>query len=243
MAGNIGSFSFDVTQRLLSILYRDGPTKKTALATKSRLNYNVCLRYIQMLKVLGWLEVSSDVAISETGRLVLKRLMNEGESTGPKNIISPHQPVNSYKKFINNVSNKQTITSSTKAHQLPVHNPNILMVDDEPDVLLTYESFLAYTGFKVRTFTDSLQALKAFASNPGLYDLIILDIRMENLNGLQLYQALKAMNPSSKIIFVSALDAAKELTAIFPDIGSEDVIKKPIDKENFIRTVRAALDA
>jgi DNA-binding response OmpR family regulator len=51
------------------------------------------------------------------------------------------------------------------------------------------------------------------------------------------------MNPSSKIIFVSALDAAKELTAIFPDIGSEDVIKKPIDKENFIRTVRAALDA
>jgi DNA-binding response OmpR family regulator len=105
------------------------------------------------------------------------------------------------------------------------------MVDDEPDVLLTYESFLAYTGFKVRTFTDSFQALKAFASNPGLYDLIILDIRMENLNGLQLYQALKAMNPSSKIIFVSALDAAKELTAIFPDIGSEDVIKKPIDRK------------
>src|SRR5688500_17768690 len=222
MVGNIGSFSFDVTKRLLSILYRDGSTKKTTLATKTRLNYNVSLRYIKMQKVLGWLEDSSDVSISETGRLVLKRLMNQGEFTDPKNINGLHQDVNSFKEFINNNSNKQTIKSSKKAHQSPVHNPNILMVDDEPDVLLTYESFLAYTGFKVRTFTDSFQALKSFASNPNLYDLIILDIRMENLNGLQLYQGLKAMNPCSKIIFVSALDAGKELTTIFPEVGSGD---------------------
>jgi CheY-like chemotaxis protein len=94
----------------------------------------------------------------------------------------------------------------------------------------------------VRTFTESYQALKAFASSPNLFDLVILDIRMENLNGLQLYQSLKAMNPLSKIIFVSALDAAKELTSIFSDIGPEDVIKKPVEKETFIKVVRMSLE-
>ena len=195
-----------------------------------------------MLKVLGWLDVSTDVSITDTGRHVLKRLMNEA-FTDLKNNEALLPDLNSYEGLINNVSNQQTIKSGKKAHQHPTHNPNIMIVDDEPDVLLTYESFLSYTGFKVRTFPDSYQALKAFASNPNLYDLIILDIRMQNLNGLQLYQSLKAMNPSSKIIFVSALDAAKELTSIFPDIGSEDVIKKPVDKENFIKAVQMALDS
>jgi hypothetical protein len=50
------------------------------------------------------------------------------------------------------------------------------------------------------------------------------------------------MNPLSKIIFVSALDAAKELTSIFSDIGPEDVIKKPVEKETFIKVVRMSLE-
>jgi len=116
-----------------------------------------------------------------------------------------------------------------------------MVVDDEPDVLLTYESFLSYAGFSVSTFADSYEALKDFASNPRLYDLVILDIRMENLNGIQLYQSMKAMNPSSKILFASALDAAKELTSILPDIEFQDIIKKPVDRENFIKFIKIAL--
>jgi DNA-binding response OmpR family regulator len=116
-----------------------------------------------------------------------------------------------------------------------------MIVDDEPDVLLTYESFLSITGFIVNTFAEPYQALREFASNPKLYDLVILDIRMENLNGLQLYQSMKAMNPSSKIIFASALDAAKELTSVLTDIDFQDIIRKPVDRENFIRAVNIAL--
>jgi DNA-binding NarL/FixJ family response regulator len=64
---------------------------------------------------------------------------------------------------------------------------------------------------------------------------------MENMNGLQLYQSLKAMNPFSKIIFVSALDAAKELTSIF-SIDPENVIKKPVEKETFMKAVLTSLE-
>lgn len=240
MAGNIGSFSFDVTQRILYTLYHDGSSKKTALATKTRLNYNVCLRYITMLKKLGWVEVGTGVSITETGRNVLKRLMSE-TIIDSKSIETPLAHLNSHKHLVSDIHIQKTLKTDKKAHHDQVQNPTIMIVDDEPDVLLTYESFLSYTGCKVRTFADSYQALRAFASNPNLYDLVILDIRMENLNGLQLYQSLKAMNPYSKIIFVSALDAAKELTSIFSDIGPEDVIKKPVEKEAFIKAVRMSL--
>jgi CheY-like chemotaxis protein len=194
-----------------------------------------------MLKVLGWLEVGTAVSITETGRNVLKRLMSE-TIIDSKGIDTPLAHLNSHKELVSGIPIEKTLKTNKKVYHDQVQNSTIMIVDDEPDVLLTYESFLTYSGFKVRTYSDSYQALKAFASNPELYDLVILDIRMENLNGLQLYQSLKAMNPSSRIIFVSALDAAKELTSIFSDIGPEDVIKKPVEKEAFIRAVRTSLE-
>ncbi|MGE5821275.1 MAG: response regulator [Nitrososphaerota archaeon] len=227
MAESLGSFSFDVTKRILCTLFNDGSIKKTSLATKTRLNYNVCLRYLQMLKVLGWLEVSSEVSITETGRNVMNRLLNQ-PSSDIQNESSYHVESNS-------------LESTNKLHESSTRNPSIMIVDDEPDVLLTYESFLSNAGFNVSTFEEPYNALAEFTSNPRLYDLIILDIRMENLNGLQLYQCIKAINPASKLLFASALDAAKELTSILPDIQSQDIIKKPVDRENFIKTVKIAL--
>ena len=64
---------------------------------------------------------------------------------------------------------------------------NILIVDDEPDALFTYKTFLATEGFNVDTFTIPEEALDAFAKKvPSHYSLVIVDIRMPRLNGLQL---------------------------------------------------------
>ena len=138
MAGNIGSFSFDVTQRILYTLYHDGSSKKTALATKTRLNYNVCLRYIKMLKVLGWLEVGTDVSITETGRNVLKRLISE-TVVDLKGVENPLADPNSHENFVSGISNQAIIKSKKKVHRDQASNSTIMIVDDEPDVLLTYE--------------------------------------------------------------------------------------------------------
>lgn len=228
MTENLGSFSFDVTKRILCTLYNDGSLKKTVLATKTRLNYNVCLRYAKMLNVLGWLDVSSEVSITETGRNVMKRLIN--------------QPSSDIERDLSHINLESTqVKLSRKLDEASTANPNIMVVDDETDILLTYKSFLSYAGFNVSTFADSYNALKLFALNPRLFDLVILDIRMENLNGLQLYQCMKAMNPTTKIIFATALDAAKELTSILPDLDLQNIIRKPVDRENFIKTVKIAL--
>jgi two-component system, OmpR family, response regulator ChvI len=68
-----------------------------------------------------------------------------------------------------------------------------------------------------------------------------MDIRMPGLNGLQLYYRIKAMNPDIKVLFVSALDVAKEMVSILPGVKIEDVIQKPVNQENFSNNVKAAL--
>ena len=120
-------------------------------------------------------------------------------------------------------------------------NERIMVVDDEMDIAQTYEHFLSSVGYEVRTFIDSHLALNEYVSNPFRYDLLVLDIRMQGINGLQLYQSIKAINPECKAIFVSALDAATEVVSILPGTKPQDIIRKPVSKEQFVSAVKKAL--
>jgi two-component system, OmpR family, response regulator ChvI len=133
-------------------------------------------------------------------------------------------------------------------HQQPPpqkYSPNILVVDDEPDALFTYESFLSDEGYNVESFTDSLEALKHFVQLPdpsSHYKLAILDIRMPKLNGLQLFYQMKKLSPKIKIMFCSALEIAEELTSVLPAIEHNHIIKKPVEREYFITKINSALN-
>jgi CheY-like chemotaxis protein/class 3 adenylate cyclase len=119
---------------------------------------------------------------------------------------------------------------------------NILIVDDEPDALFTYKTFLATEGFNVDAFTVPEEALNTFRTrHPSYYSLVIVDIRMPGLNGLQLYHHLKRINMSGRFLFVSALDAAGELISILPNSTDIRVLKKPVDQENFMTAIRELL--
>jgi two-component system, OmpR family, response regulator ChvI len=120
--------------------------------------------------------------------------------------------------------------------------PNIMIVEDEKDLAFTYKSILSEEGWNVRCFTDSEDALKHYAEiYPCLYDLVILDIRMPKLNGLQLYYRLRSITSGVKIMFISALDAADELVSILPSITYDDIVKKPIRREELIETISGKL--
>jgi CheY-like chemotaxis protein len=117
---------------------------------------------------------------------------------------------------------------------------NVMVIDDEKDILLTFQEFLSSEGYNVDTFSDSQDALVHFAqTSPSHYDLVIMDIRMPKVNGLQLYQRFKAISANIKIIFVSCLDAAEELVTMLPDVKSDDIIKKPVDHEHFRRIMKS----
>jgi CheY-like chemotaxis protein/predicted transcriptional regulator len=267
--GVSGSFSFDVTKRMLDTLEAGGQINKTNLAQKTGLNYNVCLRYIKMLKLLGWIEMGSSdkgdcISITEVGRQVSAKLLDASTDTTVAVAVSmdnKRRPAKGDYQDKEEKKEKQQrqqqpssrpLLSSSRAGKIikepaqtgPVsatagNKPrNIMIVDDEPDIVLTYEYFLASEGYNVEAFSDAYSALREFTARPSsYYDLVILDIRMPGLNGLQLYQSLKAMNPSCKIIFISALEAAKEMVSILSGITMGDILKKPVDKESFLRKI------
>ncbi len=65
---------------------------------------------------------------------------------------------------------------------------------------------------------------------------------MKNLNGIQLYQQIKSIDPTIKILFITALDILDEFSTIIPGISTKQVMKKPVDKKLFTTTVKKLLN-
>ena len=116
---------------------------------------------------------------------------------------------------------------------------NLMLVEDDSDVLFAFKTILISEGYNVDTFTDSFEALKHFIKlNRHYYDLVILDIRMHGMNGIQLYQKLKCIDDDVRVIFVTALDAVEELVSFLPISNSLHIIRKPIAAGDFINVVK-----
>lgn len=123
-----------------------------------------------------------------------------------------------------------------------IHDINILIVDDEEDLLKVFEYFLKTEGYhNVQRFSDPKKVIKHFLQlkKEDYYELAIIDIRMPVINGIQLYQILSIINPDMKVLFVTALDAASELTSLYK-IKGEDIIKKPCTFDQFIKKINDA---
>jgi DNA-binding response OmpR family regulator len=107
---------------------------------------------------------------------------------------------------------------------------------------LYYESFLKDYDYDIISFTDPFVALNYIRDRSNFNDLlVILDIRMKNLNGFQLHQQIKAIDPTIKILFITALDILDELLSIVPGISQNQIMKKPVDKKEFTNTVKKIL--
>jgi CheY-like chemotaxis protein len=79
----------------------------------------------------------------------------------------------------------------------------ILVVDDEPDINLVIKIMLErQKGFRVNSFDDPDLALQSF--KPGLYDLLLLDIKTPNMNGIDLYIKVRKIDENIKVCFMSA---------------------------------------
>ena len=78
----------------------------------------------------------------------------------------------------------------------------ILVVDDESDICFVLQSVLGGNGFVVDSYDDPYTALKKFKAD--LYNLVILDIKMPDLNGFALYREIRRLDRKVKVCFLTA---------------------------------------
>jgi DNA-binding response OmpR family regulator len=121
-------------------------------------------------------------------------------------------------------------------------NKSILLVDDEPDITNFVRKVLEINGFVVDSYTDPTLALSNF--KPGLYDLLLLDIRMPEISGLDLCQKMKEIDSNVKICFLPASELFYEeyrrLDA-YPSLDKAYFIQKPCRSEDMINQLKEIL--
>lgn len=127
-------------------------------------------------------------------------------------------------------------TESVSGRETPQHRHDklsILIVDDNSDDLTLMAQILRSSGYEIRLAKDSTQALRTATSYPP--DLIILDIMMPGMNGLDACSVLKSRRDLRRIpiVFVTALNEKLDKVKAF-EMGGVDYIAKPFDPDEVL---------
>lgn len=115
---------------------------------------------------------------------------------------------------------------------------SILIVDDEEVVRRSHLRSLADTGCETGTAEDGQQAIRVMERHP--YDVVLLDLRMPGLDGMEVLRTLKERWPDCEVVVITGyptIESAKEAVRL----GAHDYLAKPVGPDDVIRATSAAM--
>jgi DNA-binding NtrC family response regulator len=115
----------------------------------------------------------------------------------------------------------------------------IMIIDNEEGLCRMMEAVLMDNGYAVRSFTDPLAAVSAF--RPATWDLVISDIKMPGIDGLEVLQRLKDAEPGIPVIMITAY-ATVEMSIQALRKGAYDMLTKPFEPDELLYRVKNALN-
>jgi CheY-like chemotaxis protein len=139
-----------------------------------------------------------------------------------------------------------TITDAAVAEStippITASNKRILIVDDDHDIARFFKITLERAGYIVDVFNDPLASLSNYKT--GVYDLLLLDIRMPQMSGFELYDKIKEIDDKVKVCFITAFEEHyDEFKKLFPHLDEfECYIRKPLGMQDLIGIVKSRLN-
>jgi DNA-binding NtrC family response regulator len=105
----------------------------------------------------------------------------------------------------------------------------LLVVDDDSDIVQVLKMGLLKNRFLVNAFTNPEEALQSFKSNAESYCLMLSDIRMPGLSGMQLARKVKEINSGVKVVLMTSFEIRdSEFSKVFPSTQVDGFVQKPI---------------
>ncbi|HSB68457.1 MAG TPA: response regulator [Candidatus Methylomirabilis sp.] len=116
--------------------------------------------------------------------------------------------------------------------------PSVLVVDDNRDHAQALTRVFERAGYRVTTAADGQEALAIFTERP--FDLVLTDLRMPRMNGLELLWGIRAMAPQIAVVIITAFGEWTTYVNAM-DSGAADYLNKPFRREDILATARKAL--
>jgi two-component system, cell cycle sensor histidine kinase and response regulator CckA len=119
----------------------------------------------------------------------------------------------------------------------------LLVVDDDPDNAEVIKLGLINYGFLVDAFTNPEEALREFKSNPKDYRLVLSDIWMKSISGIQLAEKVKEVNPNVKVLLLTGSEmGGKEFSEFSASVSIDGFIQKPISIKKLTDKILSLID-
>jgi CheY-like chemotaxis protein/predicted transcriptional regulator len=113
----------------------------------------------------------------------------------------------------------------------------IMIVDDESDITSAIQIGLEDNGFEANVFNDPALALESY--RPGIYDLLLLDVKMPGMSGFELYRKIRDIDTKAKVCFLTAFEMySDEFRRVFPSMNVEHFIQKPIAMTDLVQQIK-----
>lgn len=132
-------------------------------------------------------------------------------------------------------------TTTEDGEEVPGGTERILLVDDEEDIAAVQHQILQRMGYHIHSTTDSLDALAVFKTEPNAFDLVLSDMTMPYMTGIQLAEKIRKIRPEIPIIICSGLSQQMN-EKVMKEKGIQGLINKPASSNELAATIRKVLD-
>lgn len=111
----------------------------------------------------------------------------------------------------------------------------VMLVDDEIDIVGLFTEILTLNGINVRPFTNAEEALREFDQNHSYYKLVISDVRMSPMSGIEFIKKLREIDANIKVILMTAFEIEGSQLR---EMNTDEFFNKPIGMKNLVQIVK-----